>query len=351
MQDYEPKMSLKLLTDITIQKLPIPEMGQRVYYEPTGLGLRVSQGGAKSFVVQIGPERRRKTLGRYPQMTLKEARVAAVTAITYYNPEVENAYSDEVISVYLSHCEKKNRASTVAGYRKILRRYFPIAPIRSIDRIKIVRIFRTLGDRPGQLHHVTASFQAFLNWCVNNGYLDFNPIAGLRNQGYSKPRERVLDENELTAIWNALPDDRFGAYVKLLVLTGQRRSEIPFIRIDGDTAVIEGAHTKNGKRHAFPVGPLTIDTFEAVTWNGWGKSKSRLERATGVTDWTYHDLRRTFASNHARLGTPIHVIEKMLNHVSGTISGVAAVYNRYSYMDEMRVACLRYEDWIATTCT
>ncbi|MEO1700936.1 MAG: integrase family protein [Pseudomonadota bacterium] len=344
-------MSLKLLTDIAIQRLPVPEKGQQVYYEPTGLGLRVSQGGTKSFVVQLGGERRRKTLGRYPQMSLKEARVAAVSAITDYNPDEENPPSEDVISVYLSHCERKNKASTVDGYRKILRRYFPIAPIRSIDRATIIKVFRSLGDRPGQLHHVTASFQAFLNWCVNNGYLDFNPIAGLKNQGHTKPRERVLDDFELIAIWKNLPHDRYGTYVKLLILTGQRRSEIPNIRIVDDTAFIAAAYTKNRRSHAFPVGPITKETFEPVTWNGWGKSKRRLEHDTGVTGWTYHDLRRTFASNHARLGTPIHVIEKMLNHVSGTFAGVAGVYNRYSYMDEMREACLRYEDWIASNCS
>jgi len=339
-------MSLRPLTDLTIKKLPVPPNGQRVYYEPSGLGLRVSQGGTKSFVVQLGADRRRKTLGRYPRMSLKEARAAAMQTINDHDPTVEDKPGSLVIDAYLEACTRKNRPKTVDGYRKILRRYFPDGSIRSIDKPKLTRILRGLSNKPGAQHHVTALFQIFLNWCVNNGYLDYNPIAGLKNQGRTRTRDRVLDDHELNAIWNALPDDRYGTYVKLLILTGQRRSEIPHIKIEDQTAHIAGEHTKNRRGHWFPVGPLTIEHFEPVTWNGWGKSKSRLEAETGVTNWTYHDLRRTFATNHARLGTPIHVIEKMLNHVSGSISGVAAVYNRYNYMDEMRDACSKYEDWL-----
>ena len=339
-------MSLKPLTDLTIQKLALPKSGQRVYYEPSGLGIRVSQGGTKSFVVQLGERRKRKTLGRYPRMSLKEARATALQLRNDHDPTFEDKPCSVVIDAYLEACSYKNTPKTVTGYRKILRTYFPKGDIQSVDRKSLVSVLRQLSNRPGQLHHVTAMFQIFMNWCVNNGYVEYNPIAGLKNQGRKGVRDRILDDDELKAVWNALPEDRYGTYVKLLILTGQRRGEIPFIRISGDTAHIDGAHTKNRRSHSFPVGPLTKEYFEPVTWNGWGKSKQRLEEKTGVVSWTYHDLRRTFASTHARLGTPIHVIEKMLNHVSGTISGVAAVYNRYSYLDEMREACLKYEDWL-----
>ncbi|MEO0547495.1 MAG: integrase family protein [Pseudomonadota bacterium] len=295
-------MSLRPLTDLSIQKLPVPDSGQRVYYEPSGLGVRVSQGGTKSFVVQLGADRRRKTLGRYPRLSLKEARAAAMQVINDHDPTFEDKPASVVIDAYLEACTRKNRPKTVDGYRKLLRRYFPDVSIRSVDRQQLLRIFRGLSNKPGQQHHVTAGFQIFLNWCVNNGYLDYNPVAGLKNQGLTRPRDRVLTDGELKAIWKALPDDRYGTYVKLLVLTGQRRSEIPHIEIDGDTAHIDGAYTKNRRAHSFPVGKLTLEHFEPVTWNGWGKSKARLEAETGITGWTYHDLRRTFATNHARLG-------------------------------------------------
>ena len=82
-------------------------------------------------------------------------------------------------------------------------------------------------------------------------------------------------------------------------------------------------------------------------FNGWGKSKKRFDDTLEVAPYTLHDLRRTFSSNQARLGTPIHVTEKLLNHISGTVSGVAAVYNRYSYLDEMRQAVSHHDDHLA----
>src|SRR5690606_19610198 len=82
-------------------------------------------------------------------------------------------------------------------------------------------------------------------------------------------------------------------------------------------------------------------------FNGWGKSKERFDTPLEVAAYTLHDLRRTFSSNLARLGTPIHVTEKLLNHVSGTVSGVAAIYNRYSYLDEMRAALVLHDEHLA----
>jgi len=82
-------------------------------------------------------------------------------------------------------------------------------------------------------------------------------------------------------------------------------------------------------------------------FNGWSKAKAALDKLAGVADWTLHDLRRTFATNMAQLGTPPHVVEKLLNHRTGTISGVAAIYNRYQFMDEMRQAIEKYDHHLA----
>ena len=81
----------------------------------------------------------------------------------------------------------------------------------------------------------------------------------------------------------------------------------------------------------------------ASPFNGWSKSKAALDNASAVPGWTLHDLRRTYASKLAALGVPPHIIERLLNHMSGTISGVAAIYNRYQFMPEMRAAVAKYE--------
>jgi integrase len=76
---------------------------------------------------------------------------------------------------------------------------------------------------------------------------------------------------------------------------------------------------------------------------GWGKSKERLDKKSGVSEWTLHDLRRTYATIQAQLGTPPHVIEALLNHKSGIISGVAQTYNRYHYLAEMKAAVSNFD--------
>lgn len=80
-------------------------------------------------------------------------------------------------------------------------------------------------------------------------------------------------------------------------------------------------------------------------FSGWSRAHHRLLRETGLTHFTLHDLRRTFATVHAKLGTPIHVTERLLNHLSGTVSGVAAVYNRHSYEREMVLAQATFADF------
>jgi integrase len=82
---------------------------------------------------------------------------------------------------------------------------------------------------------------------------------------------------------------------------------------------------------------------DGTTFSGWSKSKERLDALCRIEPWTLHDLRRTFATQLASLATPPHIVERLLNHASGKISGVAAVYNRFQYMDEMRVALERWE--------
>jgi len=80
------------------------------------------------------------------------------------------------------------------------------------------------------------------------------------------------------------------------------------------------------------------------SFSAWSKSKAALDKASGVVGWTLHDLRRTFATSHARIGTPIHVTERLLNHISGTMAGIVSTYQRHTYMPEMRKAVARYEE-------
>jgi integrase len=182
----------------------------------------------------------------------------------------------------------------------------------------------------------------------------------------SDSRGRVLTDEELVEIYRAAKAIRspYGAIVQLLILTGQRRTEIASLRrdyvdLDANTICLPSGLAKNAREHLFPIGALSVELLSKTCrrggllfpargttdapFSGWSKSKVALDKICGVTAWTLHDLRRTFATKMAALGTPIHVTERLLNHVSGGISGIVAVYNRHTYMGEMQEALEKYD--------
>lgn len=196
------------------------------------------------------------------------------------------------------------------------------------------------------------------------------------NNGRS--RERILSHDELNTVWHATsPATAFNSIVRLLVLTGARRGEIAalqwsWINTEQRTITFPAIITKNKRTHTIPYGELSAHVFTTLprlhdvpflfpaarqrsenttVFNGWGKPKTRLDRECGVTDWTLHDLRRTYATYMQQLGVRIEVTERLLNHVSGSQSGIVGVYQRYSWMPEMREAILKYEVFLATLNT
>lgn len=224
------------------------------------------------------------------------------------------------------------------------------------------------------------AIKIFFRWADREGYLAANPCAVLKVPQAPSERERALSDKELAEVFSlALKEPYpFGPIISLLILTGQRRGEIAALRwdwIDREerTISLPSEITKNRRRHSFPYGPLTAEVIARIpqmgellfpasrshvrghptsVFNGWPKPKEAFDKKLSrVAPYTLHDLRRTFSSQLAALGTPIHVTEKLLNHVSGTLSGVAAVYNRYSYADEMRAAVMRFEEHLRKIST
>jgi integrase len=202
-----------------------------------------------------------------------------------------------------------------------------------------------------------------MRWAHRKHYLDRNPMERMQSPHPYVARERVRTDAELARVWNAAGDDTFGGIVKLLILTGQRRGEIAQLKgrmIGADTITLPAALCKNRRPHTFPLGGLARtfldpdlradDYFfkgrgKVTPFDGWSKCKPRLEERAGVHDWTLHDIRRTFASGLAALGISIPVIERLLNHISGSFGGIVGVYQRYDYMPEMREAIDRWEQY------
>lgn len=201
-----------------------------------------------------------------------------------------------------------------------------------------------------------------MNWCVRHGLLETSPVPAL--QFSTKSRSRILTDQELRTVWHRAVEEGYpyGTIVQLLILTGQRRGEIVGLQrnwIGKDTISFPAGFCKNKREHVIPLGAEARRIFETMpeegelifpargnpeaTFSGWSKAKAQFDAPLHISTYTLHDLRRTFSSQLAALGTPIHVTEKLLNHVSGTLSGVAGVYNRYSYATEMRSAILAYE--------
>lgn len=363
------------LTDLGVKKLSLPLKGQVTYWDETtpGFGVRCS-ARSKSYVVMYGERRRLKTLGRYPDLSLAEARrkakhyLATVTQVP--DPKLEFDY-ETVVEEYLSDCQTRLRDSTLEGYNVYLRGIRFSGPISAISQGEVIRAIEQFTSKPSGQNYAFTSLKVFFNWAVRRQYLASNPLGALKRPHRSQSRDRVLSDVELkTLLKHTLRQrGRFNDIVSLLVLTGQRRGEIAGLlwsEIDGDRLVLPSVRTKNKREHVLPLGPKAVELLKNIDggsqhvfglpdddrpFNGWSKAQKRLHRGTGLGHFTLHDLRRTFATIHARLGTAVHVTEKLLNHSSGTISGVAAVYNRHSYMDEMRTAMKLYEGHIADILT
>jgi len=365
------------LTDLLVKTLPLPERGQVTYWDDnlSGFGVRVSQGGSKSFVLVHGVNRQRETLGRYPTISLRQARDQAKKKQAQITLGIEQNRSisfKDAREIFLEDCRSKNKKNTVDYYRKRLDAHFRFGRKRldEISRTDIQSRIRRIRTSPSEQHHAFVAIRTFLNWALREQYIETSPIAAMKPPGASKPRERVLSEAELLEVLSKSKQHPypFGPIVSLMILTGMRRNEVAsleweWVEQNDRIITLPSALTKNKRTHSQPYGDLVVDVLEKVPqatkyifpsrsekgtiFNGWGKSKARIDGELEQVDpFTLRDLRRTFATIHAKIGTPIHVTEKLLNHVSGTISGVAAVYNRHSYMDEMRDAINRYDDYL-----
>ncbi len=323
-----------------------------------------------------GARRALKVIGRFPDATLSAARAEAkriLAAGSLAHAALRVVRFDEAFGEYIEEVRQRSRPNTARDYKRLIASHFDFGstPLPEITPQAVLRRLDRMIDTPSEQRHALVALKIFMSWCERRFYLQSSPCSRLQSPAATTTRERVLTDAELATV---LPQARktpypFGAIVELLILTGQRRGEIGALRwewIDEEAKTISlpSTITKNRRAHTFPYGELAsavltniprlneyvfpaardrLKDKPATTFNGWGKPKVALDTACSIAPWTLHDLRRTFATNLAALGTPIHVTEKLLNHISGTVSGVAAIYNRHAYMDEMRAAIDAWE--------
>ena len=375
------------LTDLAIRGLS-PPPGQRAEIwdsKVPGLGVRASGHGTKSWVLmyRFDGRKRRLGLGRYPTVSLAEARKLANNALNQVahgiDPEPKILASStaptfaNIIDQFVEkHCRQHNRANTAHETERILRsRFLPLWRDRLVAEISKSEVRECIeaiakAGTPSAANHALAAIRKFFNWCVDQDLLVASPCDRLRKPAPASERERVLSDTELTAVWRATHalTGPYPAIIKLLVLTAQRRGEVTgmcWSEIDADnkTWTIPGRRTKNHTAHTVPLTSAALDVINALprlhddlvfpargndtsTFSGFSKLKRELDRVAGVSDFTLHDLRRTAATGMAKLGVSPHVVERVLNHASGTFAGVAGVYNRFAYLPEMRDALERW---------
>ena len=364
------------LTDLLIKKLKAPEKGQKTYFDddPRGFGVRVSQGGTKSFVLKYGKKRNLVTLGKYPDLTLAKARREAklmqgkLLSEPLPSDTLPTTSFPDAIDAFIEDTKKRTKASTHNEYERLLKRHFSFDKnLAEITRNDVMKAVSALSDKPSIEQHAFVAIRTMMNWSVRHGFLNYSPVPMRRYSTTS--RSRILTDDELKVVWRRAEEVGYpyGRIVQLLVLTGQRRGEIAGLRrswMDDESITFPEGFTKNKREHRIPIGPITKQLIDCLPddtdllfpsrhnpetpFNGWSKAKRHFDEPLDMPPWTLHDLRRTYSSNLARLGVPLHVTEKLLNHVSGTISGVAAVYNRHSYLVEMKDAIAVYQDHICS---
>jgi len=249
--------------------------------------------------------------------------------------------------------------------------------IGEVTRRDVRELLESIVDRGSSsvANHVLSYLRAALNWAVANDYIETNPCNGLRKPAPSPSRDRALNDNEIRIFWRACDQIGypFGPLFKLLLLTGQRRGEVAeakWSEFDLRKALwtLPGERAKNNKPHLVHLAAMAIEIFEALPKygrdallftttgdtpvSGWSAGLTRLVLAMrdvqsdvlgkhkdlGGLPFTLHDLRRTAATGMAGIGIAPHVVDRILNHTTGKISGVAAIYNRFEYLDERRSA-------------
>ena len=371
-----------------------------------GFGLRVTDAGGKSFFLRTrsGAEQLRMSWP-YPATSLGAAREAAKAVLSDLSQGIDPKEKkveaereaartkantiEEVCALFIERYAKPKNKSWQETDRTFKANVIPRwsgRPVTKITKRDVIDLLDSVIDRgsPIMANRVLACVRKLFGWCVERGILEHSPAAGIKAPGREVSRDRVLSDDELVAVWRAASAQGwpFGPLVQLLILTAQRRDEVgemAWDEIDFERALwtIPRERAKNGLAHEVPlsrpalellsnlprVGSLVFTTTGKTAVSGFSKAKASIDTkmlksrqkaltdagadpksATPMADWIIHDLRRTATTGMAQLGVPPHIADKILNHKTGSIQGVAAVYNRHGYLEERRHAL---EAWAA----
>lgn len=361
------------ITDVGVRGLKPATKQYKVWDAKTrGFGVLVS-GQTKSWFVSFGKERRLKTLGRYPDLSLADARKKALSFLgAEQTPgQAPSLTFEAAVSLFLEENYKNVRGKrTKSEAKRLLEKHF-VPPFRqrqlhTITDHDISVELAKLSKTPSAQLHAYRAIKVMLRWCTRppRRYIPHSPLEGYEPPGQDKKRSRILTDAELLKVWEAA-DCPYGGMVRLLILWGTRSGETARTQrtwVEEGALTIPGQFTKNGRAHAVPLLPMSRAILAAQRSNSayyfpgrlldddhfkdgsWGKLKKEIDEASGVKNWQFRDLRRTFRSNMAKLKVPREICEILLNHVTGANKNdLDEIYDRYDYLDEKREALAKWE--------
>jgi integrase len=370
-----------------------------------GLAVRVTASGSRTYLCQytLNRQKWRVPLGSCSALSLSKAREAAAAVMGDVakgrNPAAERKEAaaaewakrvrgrltlavliQDWARLHLIHRRPRYAAEAVRALRHGFAKHLD-RPAEDLDRAAVVHALDSLSRRhkekgkgKSSIRHGTAIAgrtaaygRACFAWAMKRGTVPTNPFAELPMPSSITKRERVLTDEEAAAIWRAAGEAPlpYGAIVRLLMLTGQRREEVAgmtWAELSEDLATwtIPATRTKNGMPHLVPLSRPARDLLHALPsdrpgdvrarlalvfpgergtpFSGWSKAKSALDTASGVSGWWLHDLRRTLATGLQRLGVRLEVTEAVLNHLSGSRAGIVGIYQRHDWAEEKRAA-------------
>ena len=380
------------LTKPNIAKLELPPgKNEAIVFDDAlpGFGVRIRAGGKRVWIAQyrVGKQQRRVTIGSVetlnPDRAREEARSILAKVHLGGDPQTEKTQNRARASVTLgsvanryleeSAKPKLKPRSYEEVERHLTRHWSPLKemPIHKVHRANVAEQLSEIAKEKGPFasNRARASLSALFSWAMGEGLTENNPVVGTNKAAEEVSRDHVLRDAELAAIWKACRDDDYGRIVRLLILTGQRRDEVgamSWSEIHEEKALwaIPKERTKNGLPHDVPLSDAALEILHSAPhrdgralifgdgaggFQGWSKAKAALDKriaeaGTKVRSWRLHDLRRTTATRLGELGTLPHVVEAILNHISGHKAGVAGVYNRATYAKEKRDALDRWTE-------
>jgi len=375
------------------------DVRDKVFFDSSlpGYGLRVRESGVHSLMIQyaIAGRTRRVVFGPLsrldPGKTYAKAKDLLASVRLGGDPatekELAKTRAGETFGALLPRFLERQMARLKPRSYVETERHLTVhakalhgLPIEALTRRTIAGRLAEIEKHNGPVvrNRARASLSAYFTWLAREGYVDANPVA-FTNQAEEKARERVLSDEELRTIWlaadNGTPNE-FGAILKLLMLTGTRRTEIGGLMWDEVSPnlpliTLPPARTKNGREHLIPLSEPALEILRALPrrtttdgtpwehafgatvgcgYQNWSRGKVELDariaeanHGKGLEPWTLHDFRRSISTSlHDRFGIPPHVVEVILGHAGGHKSGVAGTYNKALYLEERRRALERW---------